>query len=173
MDKWFHPTLYNGCNYLSMLGLKLNHVSKRGPWVDSCYSITHTLQGLKCTYISWDIMYIHLYFCTQHCKKFTWKLLLMMSMCQTHAHFNPPDAPYDTGKIYVDSSDLWHQNHLAKLCWLENWWYCRNNQNKKYEICLIIHNSRPFICPNGKICGVTCVFDSYLCQWHVVCNILL
>ena len=22
---------YNGCNYLSMLGLKLNHVSKRGP----------------------------------------------------------------------------------------------------------------------------------------------
>ena len=24
--------LYNGCNYLSMLGLKLNHVSKRGHW---------------------------------------------------------------------------------------------------------------------------------------------
>ena len=23
---------YNGCNYLSMLGLKLNHVSKRGHW---------------------------------------------------------------------------------------------------------------------------------------------
>ena len=30
MDKYFHPTLYNGCNYLSMLGLKLNHVSKWG-----------------------------------------------------------------------------------------------------------------------------------------------
>ena len=25
----FHPTLYNGCNYLTMLGLKLIHVSKR------------------------------------------------------------------------------------------------------------------------------------------------
>ena len=25
---------YNGCNYLSMLGLKLNHVSKRGPRCD-------------------------------------------------------------------------------------------------------------------------------------------
>ena len=24
------PAVYNGCNYLSMLGLKLNHVSKRG-----------------------------------------------------------------------------------------------------------------------------------------------
>ena len=30
MDKWFHPIHYNGCDYLSMLGLKLNHVSKRG-----------------------------------------------------------------------------------------------------------------------------------------------
>ena len=28
MDKWFHPTLYWACDYLSMLGLKLNHVSK-------------------------------------------------------------------------------------------------------------------------------------------------
>ena len=31
IDKLFHPIHYNGCNYLSMLGLKLNHVSKRGP----------------------------------------------------------------------------------------------------------------------------------------------
>ena len=28
MDKLFNPTLYNGCNYLSMLGLKWIHVSK-------------------------------------------------------------------------------------------------------------------------------------------------
>ena len=26
---WFHPTLYNGCNYLSMLPRKLSHFSKR------------------------------------------------------------------------------------------------------------------------------------------------
>ena len=32
MDKWFHPTHYNGCNYLSMPWLKLIHVSKRGYW---------------------------------------------------------------------------------------------------------------------------------------------
>ena len=31
MYKQFHATLYNGCNYLSMLGLKLIDVSKRGP----------------------------------------------------------------------------------------------------------------------------------------------
>ena len=29
MENKFHPTLYNGCNYLSMLGLKMIHVSKR------------------------------------------------------------------------------------------------------------------------------------------------
>ena len=34
MDKYFHPIHYNGCNNLSMLGLKLIHVSKKGPmWV--------------------------------------------------------------------------------------------------------------------------------------------
>ena len=31
MDKKFHLTRYQACNYLSILGLKLNHVSKRGP----------------------------------------------------------------------------------------------------------------------------------------------
>ena len=31
MDKWFHPIFYHGCKYLSMLGLKLNHVSKVAP----------------------------------------------------------------------------------------------------------------------------------------------
>ena len=31
MDKWLHLTFYQICNYLSMPGLKLNHVSKKGP----------------------------------------------------------------------------------------------------------------------------------------------
>ena len=31
MDMSFHPTPYSGYNYLSMPGLKLNHVSKKGP----------------------------------------------------------------------------------------------------------------------------------------------
>ena len=33
MDKWLHLILYDGCNYLFMLGLNLSHVSsKRGHW---------------------------------------------------------------------------------------------------------------------------------------------
>ena len=30
MDKWFHPKLYWVCDYLSMLGSKLNHASYKG-----------------------------------------------------------------------------------------------------------------------------------------------
>ena len=32
MDKQFHPTLYWACDYLPIVGLKLDHVSKRGLW---------------------------------------------------------------------------------------------------------------------------------------------
>ena len=32
MDAWFHPTHYKRCDYLSMLGLKLIHISKSRPW---------------------------------------------------------------------------------------------------------------------------------------------
>ena len=31
MAKYFHPTLYNGCNYSSMLGLKFIHVCNMSP----------------------------------------------------------------------------------------------------------------------------------------------
>ena len=31
MPTYFHPTLYWGCDYLSMLGFNVNHVSKSGP----------------------------------------------------------------------------------------------------------------------------------------------
>ena len=32
IDKSFYPTLYRACDNLSVLVLKLNHISKRGPW---------------------------------------------------------------------------------------------------------------------------------------------
>ena len=39
MHEWFHLTLYNGCNYLSMLRLFLFHVNINGPWSHSAYQI--------------------------------------------------------------------------------------------------------------------------------------
>ena len=41
-DKWFNLTLYQACGYLSMLWLKLNHVSRR----DTCRS-NHTLCAFR------------------------------------------------------------------------------------------------------------------------------
>ena len=32
IDKQFHPTHYKVCTFLTMLGLKLTHVSKKGYW---------------------------------------------------------------------------------------------------------------------------------------------
>ena len=46
MDTKLHLTLYNICNYLSMPGLKLNHVSKRGSWCPTGtrhYLVTHLI----------------------------------------------------------------------------------------------------------------------------------
>ena len=42
MDKYFHPTFYNGCNYLFMLGLMLYQVSMMG------YSYNSTKHHTKC-----------------------------------------------------------------------------------------------------------------------------
>ena len=39
MDRQFHPTLYRACNYLSILGLKLIHVLKRGHWCVTYHSL--------------------------------------------------------------------------------------------------------------------------------------
>ena len=47
MDKWLHPILYNGCDYLSMLGFKLNHVSKRCPRWQHGHDVNHGSTVLK------------------------------------------------------------------------------------------------------------------------------
>ena len=52
MDKQFDPTHYNGGNYLSMLGLKLIHVSKRDSglqvfWEPCCLLATELLNIIK------------------------------------------------------------------------------------------------------------------------------
>ena len=47
-DKWFQPTHCNGCNYLSMLGLNLIHVSKRGLWHHFGYHMFHLSKKRTC-----------------------------------------------------------------------------------------------------------------------------
>ena len=67
IDKQFHPTLYNECNYLSILVLELYHFSKRGHsivapwcgdnstgiwgWVVSCFIISFLKYRGCCVYV--------------------------------------------------------------------------------------------------------------------------
>ena len=55
MDKQFHPTLHNGCNYLSTLGLKLNHVSKRGFCLWSSDPV-HRISQLSSIAAAWKVI---------------------------------------------------------------------------------------------------------------------
>ena len=56
-DKQFHPTLSWACDYLSMVGLKLNRVSKRGPRASSQVSpnINVVECCMLCTNTSWNV----------------------------------------------------------------------------------------------------------------------
>ena len=63
VDKRCHPTLYNGCSYVSMPGLKSNHVSKRDSrcirMYDNCCRLYHFGDKIVRhfadeSFISWD-----------------------------------------------------------------------------------------------------------------------
>ena len=64
MDKQFHPTLYQAGYYLSMLGLKLNHVSKKGHMYSNHCSVhwTHFIQHKR----SWVTFNAHWLVGTNH-----------------------------------------------------------------------------------------------------------
>ena len=56
MDKQFHLTLYQTCNYLSMLGLKLNHV-KKGLLEVKCVRKTRYEKSVSSKYFLYNKMY--------------------------------------------------------------------------------------------------------------------
>ena len=65
MDKYFHPTVYNGCNYLSMLEWKLNHVCKGGArLVYIClyfHQLLMSIQNTDRTSNHMQLIYIYIY----------------------------------------------------------------------------------------------------------------
>ena len=52
MDK-FHPTFYNGCDYISMLGFKLIHVDKTGHWWKAWVCPVHFLHQYQLSHVQW------------------------------------------------------------------------------------------------------------------------
>ena len=66
-DKQSHPTLDWACDYLSMLGIKLNHVSKRGHWSSRGQSVLEiptglSVRGRQLWRGTWDFLLIFLQF---------------------------------------------------------------------------------------------------------------
>ena len=62
MDKYIRPKLHRACDYLNMLGLKLNHVRKRGRsrrQERNAMKIVFELHKLKLQYIENNILYRH------------------------------------------------------------------------------------------------------------------
>ena len=74
MDKQFHPTLYNGCNYLSMLGLKLNRVSKRGYWPDWRIWLS-LVQMMVCCLYDTELLFKPMMTC-HWCDLIEWKVII-------------------------------------------------------------------------------------------------
>ena len=59
MDKYFHPTFCWSCDYVSMLRLKLNHVSERDPWCIHSMVVIHS-----CMYRQRYTIYRNIYMLT-------------------------------------------------------------------------------------------------------------
>ena len=68
MDKFSHPTVYNGCNYLSMLGLKFIHVCQRGPWWRHIVWLHKTWSSMTQVSQHWFRWWL----CTIRCQAITW-----------------------------------------------------------------------------------------------------
>ena len=110
MGKSFHPTFYNGCDYLSLLGLKLNHVSKRGHW-GSWYKRNKTTHIKTCTYFM-VIYCIRVYdrYTYPHSEKITRLVCVSDVKCQVTVSSNIEDtrhvALYKQNLIWVELGPL-------------------------------------------------------------------
>ena len=80
-----HFIIYNGCNYLSILGLKLNHISKISPWC-----VLLLLSFIKANYKLYPKHYVSLFW--------TSLLFLMVEQgksCFEHLCSWPPENNYN------------------------------------------------------------------------------
>ena len=106
------PTFYNGCNYLSMLGLNLNHVRKKGPEYDWCQdgtSIYMAVMGrlhvrLTRKYMSYDTFYIlNLVIFYK-----IWLLSVVVVHCEIYNVWRKAQQDLVPQKYFI--GDVWQQN---------------------------------------------------------------
>ena len=146
MDKEFHPTLNWACDYLSMLGLKLNHVSKRGHWKDqgkhSYLTFWFTGNGLA-----------------PHNALFFYTSSTAPSLSPT-SKIPPPTSP-NFQDIHYYIANVWdicvcsilrygHHTKFATGCWITIWLQKQNSRKVWLNVLLLfgILSKICFICKN-------------------------
>ena len=118
MDKKFHPTLCNGCNYLSILGVKLNHVCVRGPrgtgwrWRSLFNSARLVYTSDALPYLGISFSAVHLHLVIKQCIIICWNTL----QCHNPAVLNP--ALMDTDILPRRTSV---KNYLSTASWSDRW----------------------------------------------------
>ena len=125
MDHQFNPTIHIGCNYLSMLGLKSIHVSKRGPiyrvwpqFVHHCDFGCSVTAGLSAGSVL-DTKMIR--------STFPWVaatilsyIYLMMSCKKTSGKFQTRTTPPDLRSVYTHAKIQHNRNYLILIVhWIE------------------------------------------------------
>ena len=127
MDKQCHLTLFNGCNYLSMLGFKLILVSKSGPitkWLTSCkeHDDMHFLER--------NCWHLESVFTGDHSWWYT-KPISQIPQCTCHLSHNAPFRRkmctflfwmVHCGIWMGAMQDLWILSiDNRSVCWLREW----------------------------------------------------
>ena len=114
MENKFQSTFHNGCNYLSMLGLNLNHVSKRGPrFVPVCNLIRNMM------------IYLWSLFCENNIGENKDNVYQQTDICQMYNRMNVTCANMDiripnmvTHRIqYNLFQSVKSFTHVPKLAW--------------------------------------------------------
>ena len=109
MDKLFHSTRYHGYNYLSMLGFKLIHVSKRGPRYCSGWYITLIIQNSgKFRYLLWDF--------SSRVKPAWWLDFGQICLCKCSIGWILHSHPSNTSLIDTHPAHL--KTNIFKIAWV-------------------------------------------------------
>ena len=120
MDKQFHPTLYQACNYLYMLGLKLNHVSKRGhsQWTGSSLVQIRTCQcPMSQIWIkSQNHTTLHSWSCSSKywLQKVTLAIMIRLQTARIR-HWQQPT--WELSRIFLTPVTSWFRNVARSVLW--------------------------------------------------------
>ena len=115
MDK-----LYNGCNYFSMLGLKLNHVSKRGHWSQCCTYFLQRLSGYQWYAFVHQVMSFNSSPpSAAYMRRWTRSALVQVMACRLFG-CKPLHEPMLTYQLDIGNKLQWKLNRNSKLFTHEN-----------------------------------------------------